>query len=441
MENNTITLISRNGKNKIVCYKYMQDYFQKIEGFASYNNIYINLLYKFLRLKIFSKLNVLIMLILRSKFYFRNPERSKIVIFDCETANYIEKILPKKDFVIISSRSNKINKVYLSRKIVYFLIKNFFKNSLKINYLTALIELITPKIVITHISHSTDFHIVSKMLSNKIKFIAIQSGTSNEISFMSDESLKKFFIPELFCFGEYDKLYYKKKKINVSRFQILGSIKSSLSYDYVKSKELKINPSKYDINLISETQPILDGDFLQVKNMADCIGLVAEFTHKLCKKHNLNLVFSGEGELGKNSGVKEIHFYKHYLKDYDFKIYQSTDRRKEYPSYVNIMQSKVTIGFISTILREAISFDKKILSCNFTDHPDVGFPGPVIEFSEKSICILKEPSYELFEERVLKILSMNNDEYFKQIDKEKSFIMMPTIETSKMMKNQIRSYL
>ena len=105
------------------------------------------------------------------------------------------------------------------------------------------------------------------------------------------------------------------------------------------------------------------------------------------------------------------------------------------------MQSKITIGFISTILREAISFDKKILSCNFTGHPDVGFPGPAIEFSEKNICILNEPSYELFEERVLKILSMNNDEYFKQIDKEKSFIMMPTIETSKMMENQIRSYL
>ena len=47
--------------------------------------------------------------------------------------------------------------------------------------------------------------------------------------------------------------------------------------------------------------------------MADCIGLVAEFTHKLCKKHNLNLVFSGEGELGKNSGVREIHFYKHFM--------------------------------------------------------------------------------------------------------------------------------
>ena len=47
---------------------------------------------------------------------------------------------------------------------------------------------------------------------------------------------------------------------------------------------------------------------------------------------------------------EEIYFYKHYLRDYDFKISQSADIQKEYPTYVNIMQSKLTIGFISTIL-------------------------------------------------------------------------------------------
>ena len=173
--------------------------------------------------------------------------------------------------------------------------------------------------------------------------------------------------------------------------------------------------------------------------MADSFGLIAKFTHKLCEKHNLNLVFSGKGEKGKRSGVREINFYKHYLKNYDFTIFQSSNSKKEYPSYVNIMQSRLTIGSISTILREAISFEKKILSCNFTGHPDVGFPLTGLEFSEESICILKKSLYELFEERVLSLLSMTNEEYFNQLGKEKLSIMLPTIETADIMRKIIQT--
>ena len=55
------------------------------------------------------------------------------------------------------------------------MIKNIFKRSLKQNYLTVLIKIISPISVITHISDSKDFHIISKILNEKIKFIAIQT--------------------------------------------------------------------------------------------------------------------------------------------------------------------------------------------------------------------------------------------------------------------------
>ena len=235
--------------------------------------------------------------------------------------------------------------------------------------------------------------------------------------------------------------FTKKKKVNVNSLEIIGSIRSALSYERIKEKKIKLDPSRYDICLISEPHPILNGDFYQVTNMADSVGLVAEFTHKLCKKHNLNFIFSGECEKGKNNEMSEIYFYKHYLKGYDFKISQSSNREEEYPSYTNIMQSKLTIGFISTILREAISFEKKILSCNFTNHPDVDFPGLNAEFPENSICILKNPSYDLFEERVLKILSMANEKYFSELGKEKFFMMMPAVHTANIMRKKIKSYL
>ena len=105
------------------------------------------------------------------------------------------------------------------------------------------------------------------------------------------------------------------------------------------------------------------------------------------------------------------------------------------------MQSKLTIALWTTILRESISFEKKILSFNTTGHPDVIFPGPDVTFPQESICILTKPSYELFEERVLRILSMTNEEYFSQMGKEKSFLMVPTVETASILKKRLKQML
>ncbi len=258
---------------------------------------------------------------------------------------------------------------------------------------------------------------------------------------MSKSMLKNFFVPTLFCFSEYDKKFYIKNKIKVNTLEVIGSVRSALSYEYLKFNKIKINPEKFDICLISEPHSNLNGDFSQVKNMDESAGLVANFTHRLCKKHNLSLVFSGEGEKGKSNALNEIYFYKHYLKDYNFNIFQSSNRSKEYPSYTNIMQSRITIGFISTILREAISFEKKILSCNFTGHPDVAFPGLDSQFNDESICILKKPSFELFEKRVLKILSISHEEYFNQLGENKNYLMLPTLETANIMRNKISQFL
>ena len=103
------------------------------------------------------------------------------------------------------------------------------------------------------------------------------------------------------------------------------------------------------------------------------------------------------------------------------------------------MQSKLIIGHVSTLLREAMSFEKKILSCNFTEHPDVEFPGLGAEFSDNSICILKKASYEIFEQKVLKILSMSNEEYFRQLGKEKFYIMPPPLEAANIMRKRVQS--
>jgi hypothetical protein len=153
------------------------------------------------------------------------------------------------------------------------------------------------------------------------------------------------------------------------------------------------------------------------------------------------MVFSGKHAKNTLKGNREIYFYKYYLKNYNFEISQPPEEIRKYSSYINIMQSKLTIALWSTMLREAISFEKKILSFNTTEHPDVMFPGPSIKFPQESICILTKPSYELFEERVLRILSMTNEEYFSQLGKEKSFLMVPTVETAGILRKRLKQML
>ena len=110
MNDDIITIISRDGKDKIVCYKYMEECFKK-EGYISSKKFYINLLYTLVNFKVIRKIKNFFTLCLRCKFLFKNPEHFKFVIFDSQSAAEIEKILPNKNYVSIATRIEQINKI------------------------------------------------------------------------------------------------------------------------------------------------------------------------------------------------------------------------------------------------------------------------------------------------------------------------------------------
>ena len=95
-------------------------------------------------------------LIVIAKFFFRDPVKKKIVIFDCEGAKAMQVSLADYNFSVISTRVNKIKEIYISKKIIFYILDNFFKLSLKQNYLASLIKTIDPKLVITQIDNSKE---------------------------------------------------------------------------------------------------------------------------------------------------------------------------------------------------------------------------------------------------------------------------------------------
>ncbi len=388
---------------------------------------------------LFRKIKILINLFLNSKIILGEPEKSDLVIYDCQSTEMIEKVLPNDKYLIVSTRLQRIKKLYVSRKIIIYIFFNFFKRSLKQNYLAALINIISPKIVITQIDNSIDFYLTAKIFENKIKFIAVQNANRGDTVYSSADSIKKIFIPEFLCFSSFDEQLYKKKKCNIGKFEIVGSLSASLCKEYIDLNKKKINSEKFDICLLGEAHPHVGpgSDYPHVENFAEAVGKIAEYTHRLCKKNKLNLIFTGKRILNEDDGKLEILFYKKYLEEYDYKISQAISRNKsrnEFFSYQNVMESKLVIGHISTMLREAITFDKKVLQCNFTGHPDIIFPG-------NDLCILKNTSYDLFEEKVLEILHMEKEEYFKRLGSQKKIIMDFSKNTAEVIRKKLKDYL
>jgi hypothetical protein len=98
------------------------------------------------------------------------------------------------------------------------------------------------------------------------------------------------------------------------------------------------------------------------------------------------------------------------------------------------MQSKLTIGVTSTLLREAFGLEKKILACCWSGYPSQKFP---IE----DICTLPKMSYESFEKQVLKILLMPEKEYFNILKNKINFVMPSCKNTSNILRIKIDKFL
>ena len=290
----TKTLLTPDRSQKITIVSHMEDFYLK-KKYLRFNNKSITQKVSLkLNLFFFRKIKTFLKLIFNTKFIFANPEKKNIIVFDCFTSMYIKKVLPNNNYETLSTRIERIKIIYFSKEIFSFIILNFFKRGLKQNYLAALVKAISPKVVITNIDNSIDFYIIAKIFKDKIKFIAVQSADREEMKRVSQEVAKKVFIPEFLCFSDHDKQIYKNKKFNIGKFQSIGSLRASLSKEYVRSEKININSEQYDICLLSEPLPILNGDFSYIKNLAESSGKVAEYTHSLCKKKKIKFNFFWE---------------------------------------------------------------------------------------------------------------------------------------------------
>ena len=102
-------------------------------------------------------------LLLKTKIKWKNPRKFQFIIFDDNSVGTVDKVLPSSKYFILTNRIQNISEIYISKKIIFYLLKNLFKQKIKINYLCCIIKLVKPNKIITIIDNSEEFHIIYKI--------------------------------------------------------------------------------------------------------------------------------------------------------------------------------------------------------------------------------------------------------------------------------------
>jgi len=363
--------------------------------------------------------------IFKSDFILEVPKK-KIVVFDNEI-DFDNKLLFKQfinDCFFLDVRFYNLRNIYINTKVLFLTIYNILQGNFNFgSYLAAVISIISPKVLVTTIDFSHQFYNVCRILKKnkeKIRMIAIQRSTRDSIKYLEFKDNKNIFIPEYFCFGQYEINLHKKMRIKIEKFKTVGSF----CFSNYKKKYKQCTKNKFDLCLVAEyPYNIHDNDKLKYSEKKHKYFL--SILDKFVKKYKLRLVIIGKRAKSKiklehnsvptiirNKQLLEKKFYKKYIKSKHLYIERNY---KTFSSYKYSMQSKVTIGTVSTILREVLAAKKKILACN--PFADAG------KFPIKGICYLEKFNFIKFEQRLKRILTISERKYFQEIKKDPNYLV------------------
>ena len=110
-----------------------------------------------------------------SKFRLSLPKKKDLIVFDDVTKYVLEFIISDYKYFILQTRFENVNIFYINPIILFKTVINY-KNNFWTAYLISLIQIVSPKVVITYIDNSMKFYDIANTMHKKIKFCAIQGG-------------------------------------------------------------------------------------------------------------------------------------------------------------------------------------------------------------------------------------------------------------------------
>ncbi len=367
-----------------------------------------------------------------SKFSLRLPNQKKVLVYDDMPVEDLKFVLNRDEYFLLKTRYDNVDKFYIHPLIILKTILKF-RGNIWTAYLISLIEAVSPKIVITCTDNDLKFSAIAKKMKDKINFFAIQNGTRYDYKKFKDHYEKKiikknifnnFYIPNFFCFGNFEIDFFKENSIIVDRFFPVGSLRLANLI-----KEINYNPNdeekkkyKYDIILISDAIILNFDKKHNTIGYVDGQGKLINFVVKYVRKYNKRFLCSFKRlNSTKKNLDDEIELYRKYLNkdNFNFIINNSTlnFRKKKYLSYELMLESELTIAGYTTMLRENLSLGRKTLSLNLSENKI--FDSPLYGFSKLNNC-----TFEEFENRVNKILDLTREQFISKLENKENYSMV-----------------
>jgi len=332
----------------------------------------------------FRKIRLVIEILVRSKIRFSRPSKVDVVLFHRQgSADFLDHV-GNASWMIVDPLP-RMEEVYVRPKLIWAMLRKIKDGSpVETAYLSALIQYIDPVIVITKVHNSKPFQRVDRATSG-IRFLAVQNGT---LSLVDDFPLSEWriFHSELLVFGDYEIDQYRAQCAEVLRFHVAGSL--SFSEFSEKYKDQKFE-TKYDLCVVS--------DYGTNEN----IDLLMEYVHKFSELRELSVCVAGRNTSVDGSVDEELEWFRSRLGD-GIDFYPKNER--SYAAYQMSFQSRVTIGWCSSLIRESFGAGRRVLACNLASKSRYDFPVPGPWF-------LREATYAEFATALDKMLGMTDVEY------------------------------
>ena len=355
------------------------------------------------------------MKLLNKQICHKNLTQTDIVVFDEKNSQYIiDYIL---DGIIPFTYNMRPEKIYIYSPVLFIFIKllckinlwNLLRNITKPRHLYAQLfhkyrlacfAVLSPKVVITFIDNSREYHMLCKDYKNA-QFFAIQNGNRTKYEF--EMVGNKYFLQHYFCFGEYEKDRFNKFGHFVKYFHPIGS----LLYGIYKNNGVNYNKIKYDIGIVScfrikEVRKESLSDFwISIEMMHTLIA-------KYIEEYNLRAGLFMRYAFDNHEELKYLNNIYGDKVDYVGNI-------KGESTYNGIEMSEVAVSSLSTTLCETFGKGKKILYCDFTETDKYHDYDPMIMFTD--------PNYDALKKRLDELRHEPYKKYRKRTKQYASYLM------------------
>lgn len=209
----------------------------------------------------------------------------------------------------------------------------------------------------------------------------------------------------LFAISPHDLENYQRFGIVPARIIPTGSLQNCAYLSEANSMPSR-QSNRYDICLVLRTVQISELDQLN-QTIKQTIQTFLEDFNQYCKTRKPRVVIAISPNSSDLSHQENLQWIRRFLQ-HDFDI---TDSRDQFATYRTIDSSNLTVGTHSTVLVEALSRGRKVLSFNYSNLAFLDLPGA-------GLTHMNSPSYETLSERIDTLLPMSWDTYWSNAPEE-----------------------